>query len=876
MKGPTPLPGFATLPPALTLVLVGTAGLLLVAILLGDRVRFLMRWWVLAGAGAVVIPLLDVLRHRVLFTPLALMLAAVLFAARLVIHRQPPASRVRFLVLPSPDFKPTEAAIERFARLLSGTSQGSWMPGRSAVRITLGSTPDGELRYELEAGARQRAAILTALGAYDEVEVRELEEESGQRPAPLPDQHVAHAELVLAGPASDPLADLGPDPDPLQPFARGAARVGEGEVVHAVLDLMPAHPSQQRRLHHLLASQAARFEPDFDRTRNRSLSRGVMAAQHSRKLGAKLDLTSPLFEVQVLIEAWADTPERAEELVSDYEACFRQWRGANHWRRTRGFASSRQRRLATGAFAPRKRNLVNARELAGLLKPPTIFCAALNIAHAEAGGGPIPKGLPDWSPKKDVLPLGFGGYGRTLGITRPSVQSALIIGESGSGKSTTANNWCIHLALHGFGYGFMDPHGTAVNEQMEYLGTPELRDRVHLIDLTDSDETTPQPAWNIVTSGYDPAHPGAKVRALRNALAGGAQWSDSARRLLVVSKQIARSLVELIPLLPPEVAPTIFLIPTLLSNEEWRQRVIPYFSRSLRAYWRDRYPLVAKDVIPSASQLIDEMWESPAVMALLGNSVSTFDPREVMDNGGILLIKPGTDYVVSNLIVHDLVRCALSRPDPRKDPKPPWYLFLDELPVYDRVLKRQTAAILRQGRKFGFPLIGMSQDFDLSEVTLQAFSNNRSVQLTGRVGDKHARIAAAQWGGDPSAAEVVTLPKHRLLAAVVLEDSRPKPFAVRTIPTQQLWREAHHPELVPDLEQTLRERAGARSPAEVEAHIETLDERILAALEQVEPPDPEPTKKHFGPMGPATGDLVLDDPAPAGGNGSHGSERTTG
>src|SRR5205823_1989606 len=70
----------------------------------------------------------------------------------------------------------------------------------------------------------------------------------------------ARAELVLARPSSEPLARLGPDPDPLQAFAAAFARLRPdlGDAAIVSVSLLPCTPGERRRIRRRLLQRARR------------------------------------------------------------------------------------------------------------------------------------------------------------------------------------------------------------------------------------------------------------------------------------------------------------------------------------------------------------------------------------------------------------------------------------------------------------------------------------------------------------------------------------------------------------------------------------------------------------------------------------------
>ncbi len=71
----------------------------------------------------------------------------------------------------------------------------------------------------------------------------------------------------------------------------------------------------------------------------------------------------------------------------------------------------------------------------------------------------------------------------------------------------------------------------------------------------------------------------ARAGAVVAAFASAMGWTETNTRALSIITMAVQSLCELALRLPPHLAPTIFQIPSILSNEDWREAVTPYNDR---------------------------------------------------------------------------------------------------------------------------------------------------------------------------------------------------------------------------------------------------------------------------------------------------------
>jgi hypothetical protein len=482
----------------------------------------------------------------------ALLIALTLASLRLVLSRRALRSRVQFELLPADTFDPSLDAIRRFARQLARTQRGfllGWLErSGSAVRILIAPDQQGVLRYRLEVPERARTALAAALTAYSQLDARECE------PAKLPSEgHTVRMELHLAHEPGQPLGDAVLDPDPLQGIAGVLGRLhGPAESGLVAIDLLPKTPAQSRRLRKRMFKDAARrtgLQSDRlldgllgqqPRTGKLPVVNAVERIFQTHALQRKLDTSDPLFATQILlcVRGRERTPVRT--LMHALLSCFDVFAGENHlraaglrfgglgflgadvpWRRGRF-----DRRLRSGRFAPIKASVLGASEIAGLLKPPTARCYVENVARSGGAIPPPPPGLPTYSGQKGLIPLGKvsdRGGERIVGVPVKGTFFAYMAGRSRYGKTETAIGQFIALARAGHGGLFLDPHSDAIKDIKPYLTDPGIRERVVEINLTDTENERPAPAWNLFAlERRTPAEAAGKVEAFVDRARGGA------------------------------------------------------------------------------------------------------------------------------------------------------------------------------------------------------------------------------------------------------------------------------------------------------------------------------------------------------------------
>jgi len=804
-----------------------------------------------------------------LLPPLGGLTVLVLLVAvlRVAFTRRVLRSRVQFELLPADTFDPSLDAIRRFAAQLVRIRRGfliGWLErSGSAVRILIAPDKDGVLRYRLEVPERARIALEAALTAYSQLEVREC------NPVRLPSEGSrVRVQLRLARSPGQPLGDPGLDPDPLQGFAGVLGHLhGPAEGAHVAIDLLPKTPGQSRRFRKRLFKDATRQVPG---TQSVGVLDGFLGSQRqragrlpaadavdrlfqTRALQRKLDASDPLFATQILLCVRAQERARAKVLTHALLSCFDVFAGENHlraaglrfgglgflgadapWRR-----GSFDRRLHTGRFAPVRDSVLGASEVAGLLKPPTARCYVENVARSGGAISPPPPGLPSFTGQEGLIPLGKvsdRNGERIVGVPVAGTFFSYMAGRSRYGKTETAIGQFIALARSGQGGLFLDPHADAIKEIKPYLTDPGIRERVVEINLTDTEQDTRAPAWNLFAlERRTAAEAAGKVEAFVDALAAALRWDERNTRALNLATQAGQALAELALALPPELAPTIFQIPTLLSDEDWRAAVLPALSAGTRGFFEDRFPRLPAEAVTAVTNLIDRLRAARPVAAFLGAPRSTYDAARAMRGGLIVLACPGSgstrDRLMANLLVYDVLHAAKARASIAPERRRMFWLFCDELQTYDGP---NLPALLEQSAKYGGRAFLFNQNPErLTDATWNAVTTNRSHLLSSTVNAKAAGMIAREWGGQLDPKIITGLARYTYLAQVTQGERTAKPFLVHGVTARDLHGEHHHPEQLPALEAAIEQRTSSQPITDALATHEQHDQNIREAVEKL-------------------------------------------
>ncbi|MFJ5850501.1 type IV secretory system conjugative DNA transfer family protein [Streptomyces sp. NPDC092903] len=710
--------------------------------------------------------------------------------------------------------------------------------------------------------------------------------------------HYARAELTLALADHLALREVPLTPDPLEALANAVADVREdlGESADVILDLVPVTPSQVSSRRRRLLAQARRnpaagpaipgmpqrtnrfgfdlgavmSEIATEMKGNQSGARPRPPANSQRAHGAT-DMgklapgAEPVFSMQLLIRTGARDPDRARMLLDQVLAALEPWSGDNYLRpvgfhlgitRVRAdhwlYRSRFDRRFDTGLFAPRRNSWVTAREIAGLLKPPTVHNSAANITRSGGVVPPPPAALPTWTGQSGLLPLGWvsksGGGERLAGVPLKYLLFGLFLGKSGFGKTEMSIIQAIALAHNGYGVLFLDPHGDGWARARPYLAHQALADRIWEIDLTSPELDTMVGSWNPLSmENRRESEIHDIVQYIVTGFSAAVGWNDASARAKTILTRSVESLVHLSWQVcqagRPDLAPTVFQIRTILTDPVWRTSVQKYLPKDVQNFWEQTFPGYAKEAIPIVIGIIERLSSSNAIKAFLGSSRSTYDIRHAMDTGKIVFVCPaGTgdvDRIISSLLIYDLFRAGLSRRDTPAEERRDFFSFIDELTSVDGASKGTLAQITEQLRKFNVKLLAMTQMAQrLSPTTRQGLLQNLSILSTTASDVDEASLVARRWGKKVSPDTITKLNRFNYVMSVTLGEGSTDPFRVRGASVEDLYADYYRPQNKERLTRAIDGNLQRRPVRDILSDLRRLDLRLRRFIVTLDvPPD---------------------------------------
>jgi hypothetical protein len=324
------------------------------------------------------------------------------------------------------------------------------------------------------------------------------------------------------------------------------------------------------------------------------------------------------------------------------------------------------------------------------------------------------------APAPGLRPIGIDAGRPVLVPESLFARHVMLLGRTGSGKSTELVALAADDLRSGRGFSFIDPHGDAVARLLDSVPEDQAH-RVHLLELAEKEH--PRGFNPIELDGADPEIVAAQFVDTMRDLYFANLASPPHRQL-----QYLRSALLTLLTKPAEddVPWTLASLNRLFIEPRFREEVLAGANDPMvAAFWEHQWPKGKRGVTdPSADALISKLGaflSYPSIRAIVSAPVSTIRPRKIMDAGEVLLVdlsRAGGDnaWLFGGLVIARYYVDALGRQSLAPPERVPHTLYVDEVQNFDTSALRGTTG---EGRKFALRLAMATQYFDALGRDLQ-------------------------------------------------------------------------------------------------------------------------------------------------------------
>ena len=391
--------------------------------------------------------------------------------------------------------------------------------------------------------------------------------------------------------------------------------------------------------------------------------------------------------------------------------------------------------------------------------------------------------------EKEITIVGktnFRNY-RSFGIKKEDRRKHIyIIGKTGTGKSTLMENMLIDDIREGKGVGLIDPHGDFAEKVLGFIPEERISDVIYF-----------DPGDVNYPIGFNPLE--AVGNEHRHLVASGIMgvfkkvWPD------VWSNRMEYLLNNTLLALLEYPGSTLLGVIKMLTDKKYRDKiverlagpVVKNFWTNECAKWTDRY---ASEAVPAVLNKIGQLIANPLIRHILGQSHSTINIRQIMDEGKILIInlskgKIGEDNsaLLGAMFITKLQMAAMSRIDiPNEENRRDFYLYIDE---FQNFSTDSFADILSEARKYRLSLVITNQylgqlvdPISKSSKVRDAIFGNVGTIISFRIGAEDSEFLELEFEPEFMANDLVNLPLYKIYIKLMIDGVASKPFSADTFP----------------------------------------------------------------------------------------------
>lgn len=360
-----------------------------------------------------------------------------------------------------------------------------------------------------------------------------------------------------------------------------------------------------------------------------------------------------------------------------------------------------------------------------------------------------------------------------------------VVGQTGTGKSTFLENLALQDMLEGRGFAFVDPHGDTAEKLLAMVPKERTEDVIYFSPADtdypmglnmfeyhsqDQKDFLIQEAINMLYKLYDPGHTGIIGPRYEHIFRNAA--------LTIMADPQGGTFVDI---------PKLFRDPAFVD-----QKLKHVTDQNVIEFWRKEMPQSQRssdfgEVISWFVSKFGAFLSNEMMRNIIGQTKSSFNLREIMDEGKILLVNLSrgrtgdlNSKLLGMIFVMKFEAAAMSRADVPEDYRRDFCLYVDE---FQNFSTESFADILSQARKYHLNLIVANQfTTQLSDEIRDAVFGNVGTVVSYRVGTNDAEFLAKQFAPVFDIEDLQFIPNYNMVVRMMIGGVPVQPFSMSALP----------------------------------------------------------------------------------------------
>lgn len=400
----------------------------------------------------------------------------------------------------------------------------------------------------------------------------------------------------------------------------------------------------------------------------------------------------------------------------------------------------------------------------------------------------------------DGIVLGYAGEGmivKDIKFSSPDrSRHALIIGATGTGKSTLLYQMVRQDIENGEGTCLIDPHGDLYEQVLESIPQSRVSD-VILINPCDFDYAV---GINFLECGGEYKH--VQMNYITNEMIKiFDRLYDMKLTMGPIFEQYFRNACLLLMDNDLQGMMTLMDVPLLFEDADYRTylkkccknpNVVSFWSRQAESAGGEA---ALANIAPYITSKLNQFTANAILRPIIGQNRSTIDFRKAMDTGKIVLINLSSGLIgeldsqlLGMIVIGKIFSAAMSRASIRPDARRPLRLYIDE---FQKFATDSVAYLLSESRKFGIHLALANQNMAQLSVTggkqnlLEAVLGNVGSLMIFRLGAADAEKMETYVKPHLRAQDMQELPDYHVAARILNSNTPSRPFVFKTLPLKE-------------------------------------------------------------------------------------------